>query len=249
MLTDTPNGMAYTVTSGRKGLALADPTIRKRPEAIFPYTTLLGPQNPEELERDTHLSMLLITFDQKGLVTSPYDWKPGLTGHINRLMEVSLAIGNSPSDLIFNVGTWYTGVSTSELHYIPAICSYKDMERRYKRGFKPDAVDGGFGCREWGYYLKSDAHPYIDVTSYYEDGGTYIRDFIGWGRFDIPPKPVIGKQGKAWMCLHDCPNGAAPGVIPDIAAWAKQQGWQVPKRPKKMPLFPDVPRKRGEFVD
>ena len=243
--------MANWTTMGKEDLALGDPMIRQGPEAIFPYTTLLGPQNPKELERDTHLSMLLITFDQKGLVTSPYDWKPGLTGHINRLMEVSLAIGNSPSDLIFNVGTWYTGVSTSELHYIPAICSYKDMERRYKRGFKADSFDsfGTFGCREWGYYLKSDAHPYIDVTSYYEDGGTYIRDFIGWGRFDIPPKPVIGKQGKAWMCLHDCPNGAAPGVIPDIAAWAKQQGWQVPKRPKKMPLFPDVPRKRGEFVD
>jgi hypothetical protein len=251
MLVDSPDGMAYEAAIGKKNLSLGEPNRRKLPAAIFPYNTLLVSDSVKESERNRSISTLLITFDNKGLVTSPYEWEPGLTGHINRLLEVSLAVGNGPNELIFNIGDWYTGVSTSELNYIPAICSYDDTEKRYKRGFKADSFDsfGTFGCREWGYYLKSDAHPYIDVTSYYQDGGTYIRPFIGWGRFDVPAKPVIGKQGKAWMCLYDCPNGAAPGVIPDIAAWAKQQGWQVPKRPKKMPIFTDVPRKRGEFVD
>jgi hypothetical protein len=225
MLARTPRSMANWVAMGKKGLALGDPNTRQLPEAIFPYITLMGPEDPKASEWDRQISTLVITFDQKGRVTSPYGWKPGLIGHINRLMEVSLAIDNSPSDLIFNVGTWYTGASSDETQYTPAICSDKDMEKRYKRDFKADRFDsfGTFGCREWGYYLKSDEHPYIDVTSYFKDGSTYIRPFIGWGRFDTPPKPVIGKQGKAWMCLHDCPGGAAPGVISDIAVWADRK--------------------------
>lgn len=241
--------MASREELGKKTLATGDPKVAQMPEAIFPYTTVRGPEDPNEMPWDRDISTLLITFDKNGLVTSPYAWNPGLTGHISRLMNVSLASGSGSTDLIFKLGAWYIGTSSDELKYIPAICSYDDMRYRYKRGFKPDSVDGGFGCREWGYYLKSDEHPYIDVTTYYKDGSTYIRPFVGWGRFDTPPKPVIGKQGKAWMCLHDCPDGAAPGVIPDIAAWARQRGWQVPKRPKKMPLFTDVPRKPGELMD
>ncbi|WP_434516299.1 hypothetical protein AB6Q56_06615 [Dechloromonas sp. ARDL1] len=122
------------------------------------------------------------------------------------------------------------------------------------KGFKPSSLStgGSFGCREWSYYLQSDKHPYIDVTSYGKDQFgpySYIRPILGWGRFDIPPKPVIGKHGKVWVCLHECPNGEAPGIIPDIKAWAKANNWPVPKPPKKQPMFPDREFKRGEFID
>ena len=63
------------------------------------------------------------------------------------------------------------------------------------------------------------------------------------------PKPVIGKHGKAWVCLHECPKGEAPGIIPDIKAWAKANNWSIPKQPKRQPMFPDLEFKRGEFVD
>lgn len=127
----------------------------------------------------------------------------------------------------------------------------EDMDTRYKRGFsaKEYSVDGNFGCREWGYYLQNNEIPYIDVTSYGKDKTTYIRPVIGWGRFDVPPKPIIGKHGKVWVCLHECPDGDAPGIIPNIKVWAKKHGWPVPKQPVKQPMFPDSQFKPGELVD
>ena len=69
------------------------------------------------------------------------------------------------------------------------------------------------------------------------------------GRFDVPPKPVIGKHLNTWYCLHECPTGDAPGAIADIQAWAAKNGWPAPSVPKKQPLFPEKPYKPGEFVD
>ena len=46
-----------------------------------------------------------------------------------------------------------------------------------------------------------------------------------------------------------CPNGEAPGIIPDIKLWAARNGWPVPKRPKKQPMFFDREYKPGEFID
>ena len=37
---------------------------------------------------------------------------------------------------------------------------------RCQKGYTADIGQGNFGCREWGYYLKSEQHPYIDITSY-----------------------------------------------------------------------------------
>ena len=71
----------------------------------------------------------------------------------------------------------------------------------------------------------------------------------GWGRFDVPPKPVIGKAFDTWVCFYECPNGEAPGIISNIKAWAKANSWPVPKPPKKQPMFPDREFKRGEFID
>ncbi|GAB3551305.1 hypothetical protein GCM10027343_35450 [Noviherbaspirillum agri] len=79
-------------------------------------------------------------------------------------------------------------------------------------------------------------YPFIDMTSYQRDG-TYIKELIGWTRFEDSPKPVIGKSTKIWVCLHDCPTGEAPGIILNIKARAKKHGFPLPKRPKKQPMF------------
>jgi hypothetical protein len=65
----------------------------------------------------------------------------------------------------------------------------------------------------------------------------------------VAPKPLIGNDENTWVCLHECPDGAAPGVIPDIKAWTEKRGWPLPKRPKKQPMFPDIEREPGDFVD
>lgn len=143
-------------------------------------------------------------------------------------------------------GSWGWEIG-SEL-FAPGLCAEHEYPNpfgggRYDKGFKPNAIDGGFGCREWAYQLYDDERPYIDVTSYerktkLDPHGTYIREFIGWARFG-DKKPIIGKDSNTWICLLDCPNGEQPGIIPDIKAWASKNGWSVPKRPKKQPQFPD----------
>lgn len=214
------------------------------------------------------ISLVLIEFNQQGEVLTPHSGPPRLKGHINRLGYLVLAAGNAATDRQFDLGHWYTGRSSEELIYTPALCTLEDMQERYLKGFNFNYPFTGFGCREWGYYLKSEEQPYIDVTSYQHklrnvrgsmdpvtgktiwlETNTYIRDFIGWGRFDIAAKPVIGNFENTWVCLHECPDGEAPGVIPDIKEWVKKRGWPLPKRPKKQPMFPDVERKPGDFVD
>lgn len=246
-----------------KELALGGPKNAYDSEAIMPNVKLF--QIPDYYnEFDNKVATLLMSFNEQGAVTSPYDWPHKLFGRINRIRNIVLAPGSGPNDLQFRVGKWFTGNTADDTLYIPAICTSDDQER-YAKGFKANNVTGAFGCREWGYYLQSPEYPYIDVTSYQwgEDYSkkpnkqgkyplrpeTHIRPVIGWGRFDVPPKPVIGRHGTNWVCLHECPNGDAPGIIPDIKAWAAKNGWPVPKAPKKMPLFPDKPYKPGELVD
>lgn len=241
---------------GQKELEKSDVNVTQDLEPIFPLTTSIL-TDPEEgaRGRDRAIGTVLVTFNQNAEVTSPYSWPHKLSGRLNRIRNLVLAPGNHPQDMQFLLGEWYTGRSDAEIAYIPAICSMTHGDdERYKKGFfaKSTYPDGNFGCREWGYYLQSDKHPYIDVTSYGKDQFgpfSYIRPVIGWGRFDVPPKPVIGKHGKVWVCLHECPNGEAPGIILDIKAWAKANGWPVPKPPKKQPMFPDRDFKRGEFID
>ncbi|MCE1239527.1 MAG: hypothetical protein LWW83_06380 [Azonexaceae bacterium] len=220
-------------------------------EAIFPLTTaiLTGPE--DHRGNDKAIGSVLISFNEQGEVLSHYDWPHKLHGRLNRIYSLVLASGDGPQDIQFRIGKWYTGRSDTEIEYVPAICTLADLDERYKKGFsaKSYSVDGNFGCREWGYYLQNPQIPYIDVTSYGSDKSTYIRPVIGWGRFDTPPKPVIGKHGSAWVCLHECPNSEAPGIIPDIKLWAARNGWPVPKPPKKQPMFPDRQYKRGELVD
>jgi hypothetical protein len=238
-----------------------------RPHAIFSNSVRTIQVHPPGIFNKGALKTLLIEFTEKGEVITPHTGPVGLAGHLNAIRSIVLAAGDGDMDRQFLIGDWYTGRGSGESSYIPAICTQVDMERRYVKGFKSDSINGGFGCREWGYYLRSDEHPYIDVTSYEKQSevidetdpvtgkskvySTYshIRPVLGWGRFDVPPKPVIGNFENTWVCLHECPDGDAPGPIPDIKAWATKRGWALPKRPKKQPMFPDPDRKPGEFDD
>jgi hypothetical protein len=247
---DSARGLEIERKIGKAKLAKANPESVQLPASVFNWQAF--PPNGEAQQVDLSrvaVAVMQIQFDKQGRVLTPYQWKSGLAGHINRINEVVLALGDHDGELQFGLGNWYTGSSSDEAIYVPAICTLFDLNERYKKSFDINSsVNGNFGCREWGFYLQSPDHPYIDVTSYQKQGMS-IRPFIGWGRFDIQPKPVIGKMGDTWLCLHDCPDKELPGVIADIRAWTAKHGWPMPQRPKKMPIFPDHQRKAGGFVD
>lgn len=104
-------------------------------------------------------------------------------------------------------------------------------------GFEPGMYKGRLVCpgldesSQYKPNAQGFVQPYIDVTSYHDKAGKKgtIGHFIGWAGFDDPVRPVIGKFGDRWVCLHECPDGAAPGPIDDIAQWTGQRGWPLPK--------------------
>jgi hypothetical protein len=194
------------------------------------------------------ISTMLIEFNQQGFITTRNTFKGKLRGRLNQLSNIVLSPGED-SKLTSLIGEWFMGLGDGSEFFAPALCDGTEMPiwgsgGRYASDFKPGPVEGGFGCREWAYQLYDDNRPYIDVTSYEPPTevythGTYIRPFKGWAGFG-DKKPVIGKEKNDWVCLHDCPNGDKPGVIPDIKKWAKKNGWQVPQAPIKQPQFPDA---------
>lgn len=169
-----------------------------------------------------------------------------------------------PGNYWYRLGNWFDGFPSGDGgEFTPALCHRHWDDGRYAKNssdayFHPkqkfdrkkvEADVGLFGCREWTYQLyRRPPHmglqefppgpPYIDVTSYGGKHGekTRIGNFLGWAQFDDPPRPVIGKHGKYWVCLHECPDGEKPGLIPDIKEWTGKRGWPLPK---PTPTFPD----------
>lgn len=231
------------------------------PEAVFPRAASIKANADENLADNQAISIMVIEFDPKhdGAVLTPHEWPQKLTAHITDIDTIVIASGDRPEDIQFDIGDWRMARSYYESPFSPGICGRFDKPTsigpwRYKKGYAATrfSSDGNFGCREWGYYLNNPEYPYIDVTSYGKDKlgkYSYIRPVIGWRQFTDDPKPVIGKHGKVWVCLHDCPKGEAPGIIPDIQTWAKANNWPVPKPPKKLPLFPEPDYKPGEMLD
>lgn len=118
-----------------------------------------------------------------------------------------------------------------------------------KSGVTPETLPNGSKvCAGLAEYSHKDWQPYINVTTYIQPDKaalkknpkaqpqTFIGDVLGWARFDDAPRPVIGKHGDYWLCLHECPEGDAPGIIPDIQAWTAKRGWPMPK---PVPFFAD----------
>ncbi len=210
---------------------------------------------------DKQLTVVLIEFNRDGLVTTPHSFGRPLYGKLHRLLHFQLSPGEYATEPRFHLGYWFMGLSEGSIEWAPGFCSGDDIpspfsatDGAYLYGpkFRLNSQSNTFGCREWTYQLYNRDRPYIDITSYVPkdesfDKGAYVRDTFGWSRFEDPRKPVIGKYEDHWYCFLECPGGEAPGRIPDIQAWAKKNGWSVPKPPTRVPVFPDPPGKQGHY--
>lgn len=228
-------------------------------EELFDPTYLVKTKAPDLLG-NPNLAVVVLSFDQDGMVTSPHSSGKPIRGRINQLRYLGLSDGEGLEDRFFGVAEWFTGIGDASTHWAPAFCgnnqmpdvlSVKSDSYLYGKLFKPYPHTPLFGCREWAYQLHDSERPYIDVTSY-ELGAKgkplkgNIREFMGWSRFG-DNKPVIGQHEGDWYCLHDCPGGDAPGLIPDIKAWAQRFDWHAPVPPTRVPTFPDPPAKPGTY--
>jgi hypothetical protein len=239
------------------------------------WETLISPEAELAFAPDDHkkgLAVVVWRFDEQGWVTSAHQWSERLRVRLSRILSVVLSANDDPRSLQYHVGRWYMGGDEAEA-YSPALCTtqqtpdpFSAASESYLYGpkFKPSIISTLFGCREWAAQLYDRERPYIDVTSYvsanvrsrddlpYNEpkrlpkNWGYIQEFIGWGRFG-EHKPVIEQHRGHWYCFHDCPQGAKPGRIADIRAWAQHNGWPVPVPPTRMPVFPDPPRKQGVY--
>ena len=182
------------------------------------------------------------------------------------LRELFLVEGDAtPGNNWYLIGNWFEGFrSGAGSEVSPALCDFYIDDHRYQaqanplraekyEPFKVEFNIGLVGCREWAWQRnRSEQQPYIDVSTYpspeylkkYPSSQPFIMDVLGWGGFDDPRRPVIGRYRGQWLCLHDCPDGEAPGVI-DIKAWTTQRGWPLPK---PLPFFPDN-KFKGRHVD
>jgi hypothetical protein len=131
---------------------------------------------------------------------------------------------------------WSQGIP-GNLSFGPGPCTLLD-KRRYEDDWKSGGYPGDFGCREWTAQLFDDERPYIDVTTYTKSDN-FIGEFVGWSRFKDAPKPIIGMNGKTWLCLHECPAGERPGIIKDIKAWTSKHRYPMPARPAYQPEYPN----------
>lgn len=249
---DTPYFFDIRATRGRRNLANPRAAREQELEAIAGNVRTYVVEN-RMFEREEVFSTLALEFAPDGQLITRVSWPQKLGGHIDEEGRVFLS-AEGESSPVFGIATLEEYEGKDAKLYSPAICSGDD-DRRYLPGFKPTSVSGNFGCREWSYYLHNAKLPYIDVTTYQvtvdpaakpvrrgraaPSVSATIKPVIGWGRFDISPKPVIGKHGDSWFCLHDCPDGDRPSYIPNIKSWLARHNWPMPKIPKKMPLFPD----------
>lgn len=220
------------------------------------------PSRREWAQPGDGLSAVLIEFGRDGKVTTPHAYGSPLFGRIDRLLSVVLTPGDHAKHPRFLLGFWFMGLGDVSTHWAPGLCGIKtipgpfaktDTLYLYGPAFELNASSDTFGCREWAYQLQHPDRPYIDITSYLRkkddpDGRrARVRVTMGWSRFGDAPKPVIGQHEGVWYCFHECPGGTKPGLISDIQAWAKENGWAAPKRPTRIPVFPDPPAKAGTY--
>jgi hypothetical protein len=182
------------------------------------------------------VAVVLLAFDRKGLVLHSRGALRGMMAKRSVLGNLALIHDRAGANPYY-FAEWSQGVP-GDASFSPAVCN-SDDRYRYKEDWSINDPSGGFGCREWTEQLYHRDQPYIDVTSY-SPRGNFIGELVGWSRFEDPPKPVIGLQGKTWLCLHECPAGEQPGVIRDIKAWTAKHGYPMPKRPSKQPRFPNA---------
>lgn len=183
-------------------------------------------------------ALVLIKFDKTGRATGTDKRLSLYTAKRNMLDHLVLARTGSASERLYLLAYWSQGIPGA-VQFSPAVCSIDDSSRYDNDWQDGGGVVGGFGCREWTAQLYDWERPYIDVTSYTKTR-SFIDDFIGWSRFTDQPKPVIGLHEGTWLCLHECPAGEQPGIIPDIKAWTAKHHFPMPQRPRKQPEYPNA---------
>lgn len=175
-----------------------------------------------------------VYFNKNGNVLNlqlPFTAFEAKLSQIDRLVLVSKNLSEKP----YRIATWDQGIP-GDVSFSPAVCSGTDVQRYGSYWRKTDS-SGNVGCREWTAQLYR-KEPYIDVTTYSKKGN-FIGEVVGWARFEDGPKPIIGMQGRQWLCLHECPASEQPGVIPDMQAWTRKHGFPMPVPPPKQPLYPN----------
>jgi hypothetical protein len=186
-----------------------------------------------------HIGITTLIFSRSGTLLSPEFHRFHFTAartDLNNLVLLKNGIGNS-REKPYHFAYWWELPGKHIMS--PAVCDITDDFRYVTDNPKSKGYIGGFGCREWSAQLQDDERPYIDVTSYLEDGLHIISDFVGWSGFEHKLKPVIGKHLTEWICLHECPGGEDPGVIKSMEAWTRKHGFPMPKQPPRQPEFPD----------
>ena len=214
----------------------------------------------DEFLRENRHATLITEVSALGQIKSKKNGKAiTLTAATDSQGKLRITQGNQKRTKADVVGQWLTSSPASAKEKItPALCLEQEMPtadnralKSYRYGVKFEwqfRASEHFGCREWAHQLYDEKRPYIDVTAYsLPDTDGVIGKFIGWARTG-DKKPVIGKQSKVWLCLHDCPDNERPSVIPDIKVWAAKRGWLVPLPPTKMPTFPDLPAESGSYL-
>ncbi|WP_305821115.1 hypothetical protein [Massilia brevitalea] len=198
---------------------------------------LFKPTSTPAVPGEKPIAVVLLTFDRSGHIVNQQGTLGKMSGKRNMLDTLVLISDAAPGAKPYYFAKWSQGIP-GDVTFSPAVCSSTDRSR-YEAGWDIENYIGNFGCREWTSQLYARDQPYIDVTSY-SPRGTHIGESVGWSRFEDPPKPVIGRHGKTWLCLHECPAGEKPGVIPNIKAWTAKHGYPMPERPRKQPLYPNA---------
>lgn len=200
--------------------------------ALLEPTTMLAVPGAQPI------AVVVLAFDRAGHIVNHKGALGKMSAKRNMLDVLVLINDDAPGARPYDLADWAQGIP-GDVTFSPAVCSSYDDRYRYKDDWSINDPSGNFGCREWTAQLYARDQPYIDVTSY-SPRGTFIGELVGWSRFEDPPKPVIGRHGKTWLCLHECPAGEKPGVIPDIKAWTARHGYPMPERPRKQPLYPNA---------
>lgn len=183
------------------------------------------------------IAVALISFDQTGRVLNKDSVFSQYIGKLSGIERFVLVHPNEPDEKPYGFGEWDQGIP-GDVSFSPALCITIDSHR-YEAHWRQNDYRGNVGCREWTAQLYRPEEPYINVTTY-SKSGNFIGELVGWARFEDRPRPVIGMQGKQWLCLHECPAGESPGVISNIRAWTRKHNFPMPTRPKRQPVYPNA---------
>lgn len=195
---------------------------------------LLGNLIKTQPSKGSAIATAAIYFDSSGKILNMERPLSEYKAKLSRNAALIL-IGGKNTAKPYWFADWEQGMY-GDVKFLPGVCVTTDTDR-YRDNWQPTDRRGHVGCREWAAQLYQKT-PYINVTTY-SSKGNFIGEVVGWARFEDSPTPIIGMQGKQWLCLHECPAGEQPGIIPDIQVWTRKHGFPMPVPPAKQPMYPN----------